>query len=322
MEMIFLGTSAGMPTKTRNVSGLAIRRVNSKKWCLVDCGEATQHRILHTNLSLTQLEAIFITHVHGDHCYGLPGLLASAATSGRTEPLWIVGPSDIKTFIEAMQTATQLNLSYELKYKCIDDPDETLTGLALEFDIETVPLSHRVPSCAYCFTENALDKKLDINKLDSAGIPRGPNWGLIQQGIDVVLADGRSVQAQDYLLATITPRKIIIAGDNDSPALLTYAVQTANVLVHEATYTLDVELRIGKAPQHSTANAIAQFAADQVIPNLVLTHFSPRYQYGNNSAPSIGDIEAEAKAVYSQNLFLANDLDVYLLNKQGVFVKR
>ncbi|MBV8635370.1 MAG: MBL fold metallo-hydrolase, partial [Burkholderiaceae bacterium] len=72
MELVFLGTSAGAPTKTRNVTGLAVRRAGSRSWCLIDCGEGTQHRILHTNLSLRTLAAICITHVHGDHCFGLP----------------------------------------------------------------------------------------------------------------------------------------------------------------------------------------------------------------------------------------------------------
>ncbi|MCJ8299455.1 MAG: MBL fold metallo-hydrolase, partial [Pseudomonadales bacterium] len=78
MELIFLGTSAGSPTKRRNVSACALRKFGAKRWYLIDCGEGTQQQILHTKLSLVLLEAIFITHVHGDHCYGLPGLLASA----------------------------------------------------------------------------------------------------------------------------------------------------------------------------------------------------------------------------------------------------
>jgi len=227
MEIIFLGTSAGTPTKNRNVSGLAIRRVNSKQWCLIDCGEGTQHQLLHTKLSLARLQAIFITHVHGDHCYGLPGLLASAAMSGRTEPLWLVGPSAIRTFIDVVQTATHLNLSYELKYKCIDEPNHSLNDLAIEFDVEAIELSHRVPSFAYSFSENRLSNKLDTDKLEQDQIPRGALWGKLQQGLDVQLDNGSLICAQDYLLPMQHPRKIIISGDNDDPSLLHHAAKTA-----------------------------------------------------------------------------------------------
>ncbi|QUM80048.1 ribonuclease Z [Moritella sp. 5] len=321
MEIVFLGTSAGTPTKTRNVSGLAIHRVNSKQWCLVDCGEGTQHQLLHTKLSLTQLQAIFITHIHGDHCYGLPGLLASAAMQGRTDPLWIVGPSEIKTFIELMQTAVHLNLNYELKYKCIDEPNNTLDDLAIEFDVETTELSHRLPSCAYSFSENRLSNKLDVKKLEQDKVTRGKLWGDLQQGLDVQLDDGRIICAQDYLLPIQEPRKIIISGDNDDPSLLTQAAKTANVLVHEATYTQDIAIKVGKGPQHSYAKLVAQFASDMELDNLVLTHFSPRYQDAINSSPSIFDIENEARTVYNKKLFLAKDLDRYTLNNQGVLTK-
>src|SRR3569623_71903 len=99
MELIFLGTSSGTPTRTRNVSAAAIRRGNSKEWYLVDCGEGTQHRILQTHLSLNRLRAIFITHVHGDHSYRLPGLLASAAMSGRQDEQLLVAPRPIAHMI-------------------------------------------------------------------------------------------------------------------------------------------------------------------------------------------------------------------------------
>jgi ribonuclease Z len=321
MEIVFLGTSAGMPTKNRNVSGLAIRRANSKQWCLVDCGEGTQHQLLHTKLSLARLQAIFITHVHGDHCYGLPGLLASAAMSGRTEPLSIVGPAAIQTFIEVMQTATDLHLSYELKYKSIDDDTCSLDDLAIEFDVEAIELSHRVPAFAYSFNENRLSNKLDTDKLAQHKVARGKLWGELQQGLNVQLDDGRVVYAQDYLLPLHNPRKIIVSGDNDDPTLLTQAAKTANVLVHEATYTEDIAIKVGAGPQHSYAKLVAQFAHDIGLDNLVLTHFSPRYQNSIHSSPSIFDIENEARTVYSNNLFLANDLDYYSLNKQGRLTK-
>lgn len=321
MEIVFLGTSAGTPTKNRNVSGLAIHRVNSKQWCLVDCGEGTQHQLLHTKLSLTQLQAIFITHIHGDHCYGLPGLLASAAMQGRTEPLWIIGPSKIKTFIELMQTAVHLSLNYELKYKCIDDSNTTLNDLAIEFDVEAAELSHRVPSFAYSFAENRLSNKLDIDKLEQDKVTRGKCWGEIQKGRNVQLDDGRVIHAQDYLLPIQHPRKIIISGDNDNPSLLTKVANTANVLVHEATYTEDVAIKVGDGPQHSYAKLVAQFANDVKLENLVLTHFSPRYQSAINSSPSIFDIENEARTIYHNNLFLAKDLERYRLDKQGTLMK-
>ena len=321
MEIVFLGTSAGTPSKIRNVSGLAIHRVNSKKWCLVDCGEGTQHQLLYTKLSLTQLQAIFITHIHGDHCYGLPGLLASAAMQGRTDPLWIVGQSEIQTFIKLMQTAVHLNLNYELKYKCIDKPDTMLDDLGIEFDIETIELSHRVPSVAYSFSENRLSNKLDVDKLEQDKVTRGKLWGELQQGLDVQLDDGRIICAQDYLLPIQDPRKIIISGDNDDPSLLSQAAKTANVLVHEATYTQDIAIKVGSGPQHSYAKLVAQFANEIGLDNLVLTHFSPRYQNAINSSPSIFDIENEARTEYSKNLFLANDFDRYTLNKQGVLTK-
>ncbi|HEY4542163.1 MAG TPA: MBL fold metallo-hydrolase, partial [Noviherbaspirillum sp.] len=107
MEIQFLGTSAGTPTKTRNVSALAIRSLDSRSWYLVDCGEGTQHRILHTRLSLRSLGAIFITHVHGDHCYGLPGLLASAGMHKRTDELSIIGPLAIQGFIKGVLDTTR-----------------------------------------------------------------------------------------------------------------------------------------------------------------------------------------------------------------------
>jgi ribonuclease Z len=95
MELMFLGTSSGTPTKERNVSGIALKEINKKEWYLIDCGEGTQHQIMRTHLSLNKLKEIFITHLHGDHCYGLPGLLASASIGGRKDSLVIIGSSKV-----------------------------------------------------------------------------------------------------------------------------------------------------------------------------------------------------------------------------------
>jgi ribonuclease Z len=315
MEFIFLGTSSGTPTKTRNVSGIAVKMASSKSWYLVDCGEGTQHQILHTKLSLNTLKVIFITHVHGDHCYGLPGLLATATMLGRTAPLIIIGPSVIKEFVETIQQITQMKLSYEINFINVETVSELID--IKQFDIEVVHLSHRVASFAYSFIEKNLKAKLNIYKLKQDGIEAGPAWGHIQHGKDVLLPNGTKLKSKDYLLKTRKPRKIIVSGDNDNPSLLTESAKQANVLIHEATYTEYVAEKVGKVPQHSSAKIVAQFASDTSIPNLILTHFSPRYQDNG----SITEIEREARNFYDGNLFLADDFDLFHLNIDGTLDK-
>jgi ribonuclease Z len=314
MEILFLGTSGGTPTKTRNVTGLALRSFASRHWSLVDCGEGTQHRILHTSLSPRDLRAIFITHVHGDHCYGLPGLLASAGMLNRTEHLFIVGPPPIRQFIQCVFDSTQLRLPYPVEFVNVEEAP--VKQLLPDFDVQVTALSHSVPSFAYSFSEKVIEHKLDAAKLASAGIPPGPDWGQLQQGNDLATADGRVLRAADYLLPPRKPRKIIVGGDNDRPGLLAAEAQSAEVLVHEATYTEDVFEKIGSTVQHSTAKRVAQFADNAGIRNLVLTHFSPRYQ-DQKGKQTLSDIEAEARAVYKGKLFLANDLERYVLDRQG-----
>lgn len=315
MEIQFLGTSSGTPTRTRNVSGVALRSLQFGHWYLVDCGEGTQHRILHTTLSPMTLRAIFVTHVHGDHCYGLPGLLASAGLLNRTDELLVVGPAPLREFLQCTMETTALGLPYPVAFVPVEGLD-TLDVLP-DYFVRVTPLSHRVPSYAYSFAEKTVERKIDAARLKSAGVPRGPVWGQLQQGHDVQLPGGRVLRADDYLLAPRKPRKIIIGGDNDAPALLAQEAQGADVLVHEATYTEEILARIGPGPQHSSARRVAQFARDAGIGNLVLTHFSPRYQQ-DGGALSIADIEAEARAAYGGRLFLANDLDRYALDRSGV----
>jgi ribonuclease Z len=313
MNLTFLGTSAGTPTKLRNVTGLALEHGDPRSWYLIDCGEGTQHQLLHTRYSLPKLKAIFITHVHGDHSYGLPGLLASASMAGRTEPLPIIAPKPLQAFIETAITAADSALNYDLIFTEVGASDFVWEDEAVH--VTTVPLSHRVPCYAYVFTENNLEKKLLTERLEADGIDAGPAWGRLQQGEDVTLDDGRTIRSEDYVAVMRKPRKIIVGGDNDKPELLRHACKDAHVLVHEATYTQEVSDRVGPAPQHSAAAQVARFADSVKLPHLVLTHFSSRYQFSHKSAPLIEEIEVEAKQFDRGNLHLAWDLAEFKLNK-------
>ncbi len=236
MDLLFLGTSSATPTRARNVSALALQEDKGKGWYLIDCGEGTQHRLLRTPLSLHDLRAIFVTHVHGDHCFGLPGLpglLASAGMMGRKAALPIIAPHGIEQWLRNSLQMSQSWLGYELEFHAV----ETLGGWrTTQMHVDTTELSHRVPCYGYRFSEARPDPQLDIARLERDGIPRGPLWGMLARGVEVQ-HDGRTLRAEDYLTFNRPPRRIVVGGDNDRPGLLADACRDAQVLVHEATYT-------------------------------------------------------------------------------------
>ncbi|AOY90234.1 MBL fold metallo-hydrolase [Marinobacter salinus] len=313
MELTFLGTSAGTPTKARNVTGLALQHGKPKHWYLIDCGEGTQQQLLRTRYSVMQLQAIFITHVHGDHTFGLPGLLTSASMNGRSEPLFLIAPRPVRTFVEAALGNTDSSLSFELKF--IDSEAEDFAWEDNAFKVTATALSHRVSCRAFSFEETNLERQLRQDKLLADGIEAGPAWGKLQQGVDVVLENGTLLRSDDYTTITRSPRKLVIGGDNDKPELLEEACKDAQVLIHEATYTQEIADRVGPWPQHSSAANVARFAESMQVPNLVLTHFSSRYQFNPNAYPHIGEVESEARGIYRGNLYLARDFETYRLDK-------
>ncbi|APQ14312.1 MBL fold metallo-hydrolase [Pseudomonas oryzihabitans] len=313
MDILFLGTSAGVPTRRRNVSALALIEDQGKGWFLIDCGEATQHQLQRTPLSAADLRAICITHVHGDHCYGLPGLLASAAMTGRSAPLALIAPRAVQDWLIATQALTALHLPFELQFHAL----ETFTGLSLgAWDIDIFALSHRVPSHAFRFRETRRPQRLDALALAAAGVPRGPLWGRLHAGEDV-LHEGRLLRSADFLQAAYGERRLVVAGDNDRPELLAEACHGAQVLVHEATYAQAHIDKTGQSWGHSSAAGIARFAAAQGVPALLLTHFSPRYQADPGRSPSIEELRQEAAALFHGELHLAEDFSRFRLDRQG-----
>lgn len=315
LHFTFLGTSSGVPTLTRNVYALAIRNSKNKDWILVDAGEGTQHRIQQAKLSLQSLVAICITHVHGDHCYGLVGLLASAGMNARTAPLTIIAPKEIQQWIELTAQLTDLHLPYSLNFIDVNEATQ-IQQITDELSIQAHPLSHRVPSFAFSIKAQYIQKKLDTQTLFQLGVPKGKAWGDLQQGLDIEV-NGKTLKSADYLHMQTQQIHAIVGGDNDQPKLLANACKDAQLLIHESTYTQAILDKVGSGPMHSSAKMVAEFAQKHNLGNLILTHFSPRHQ------DQIGQkaIADEVHQYYQGNFYLADDFDQFRLDMTGQLTK-
>ncbi|ATC93858.1 ribonuclease Z [Pseudoalteromonas tunicata] len=303
MNIHFLGTSSGNPSKYRNVSATAVQFERYKTWLLVDCGDGTQQKILQAGLPLYHLNAIFITHTHGDHCFGLPGLLSSVSIAGRKLPLLLLAPQSVIDFVLHALRLTEVELGFELQLKAWEPLLESAQALQLEQCRVTLhPLQHRTASVAFKISESHVPIRVFSAKLRQQGIPRGPHLALLQQGLDAAYA-GQTLLASDYSYLCWRPRQVVIAGDNENPNLLKSACAKVDVLVHEATFISADLQRITKATGHSCAKRIAEFAERLGIPHLVLFHFSARYHGRGMLAP----LESEAKTYYHGQLTLADD---------------
>ncbi|GMA12096.1 ribonuclease Z [Acinetobacter gyllenbergii] len=282
---------------------------------MVDAGEGTQHRIQQAKLSLQNLIAICISHVHGDHCYGLVGLLASAGMNARTAPLTIIAPKEIQQWIAVTAQLTDLHLPYPLHFIEVNEATQ-IQQLTDNLSIQAHPLSHRVPSFAFSMIVQYTQKKLDTQALIQLGVPKGKAWGDLQQGLDIQF-NGQTLKAADFTQLQIQRAHAIVGGDNDCPELLAQACEDAQLLIHESTYTQAALDKVGSGPMHSSAKMVAEFAQQQGLSNLILTHFSPRHQ-DNAGQQAIAE---EVQAFYQGNFYLAHDFDQFSLDETGQLSK-
>ena len=316
MELTFLGTSAGTPTRQRNVSAVALRR--GGRWDLFDCGEGTQHQLQRASLSLARLRRVFISHLHGDHCFGLFGLLGSRAMEGAATPVTVYGPAGLQDMVMTVLETSDSHLGYDLAF--IEVPEQG--GRVLDDDeatIDALPLVHRVTSFAWWIQEPARPGVFDVERAAALGVPAGPAFGRLQRGEDVAVEGGDVVRPSQVMGPARPGRSVVIAGDDSDPAGLLKRTGPVQLLVHEATFTQGVVDALGGDRGHSPAGRVGAAADAAGVESLVLTHFSPRYGPASaaRSGESIEDVRAEAAAVYSGELFLANDFDTYELSSDG-----
>lgn len=317
LKLTILGTSSGVPTRHRNMSAVALQSpATGRGWWLIDCAEATQHQLLAQPLSLHDLAGVCISHVHGDHCYGLPGLLATMGLNGRQHPLQLIAPAPLWQWLQATRQLTDLHLPFEIRFTdieaCQDQPCLLMAGRDAELWLSTHAQRHRVPSHAFRFELRQRIVKLDAAALAALGLPPGPLWGQLREGQDVVW-QGRRLKSTEVVSIRDQTLAAVIGGDNEAPSVLAGACRGAQLLVHEATYSQAVQDRIGAGRGHSSAREVACFAEEAGLPNLILTHFSPRHHTPAEQASLLAEVQAH----YSGRAFMAEDGAVFVLGADG-----
>ncbi|CAM3966286.1 ribonuclease Z [Saccharibacillus endophyticus] len=288
MELYFLGTNAGLPTTQRNVTSVALRMLEERRcsW-LFDCGEATQHQILHSPLKLGKLEKIFITHMHGDHVFGLPGLLSSRASHEGSPPLTVYGPQGLRDFLEATLRATQSRIDFGLEIV------EHSGGLVFEDDqikVEAEALEHRIESYGYRVTEKDRPGSLNMELLQEWGVRPGPEYGKLKNG-ECITVNGRTIEPAQVLGPPKRGRIVTILGDTRPTPGIHPLASGADLLVHEATFT-DEFADLAYKYYHSTAVQAAEAARQAGVGELILTHFSSRYKDLEQLQPLLEEAQA------------------------------
>ena len=307
MELQFLGTGAGVPAKMRNVSSIALKLLDERNeiW-LFDCGEATQQQILNTTIRPGKIKKIFITHLHGDHIFGLPGLLTSRSFQGGEDELTVYGPKGIKRFIDASIAASYSKLGYPLKV--VEFEEDGVLFEDKQFKVEAMKLEHGIPSYGFRMTEADQIGELKADELKALGVPFGPVFGRLKRGEVVTLEDGRVIDGKDYVSEDIKGRVVVICGDTRfTPKSITLA-QNANVLVHEATYEADKE-KTARQHFHSTSKQAATVALEANVQQLYLTHISARYL-----GHQVSQLEQEARKVFPQTK-VVKDFDTFTIGR-------
>ncbi len=299
-----MGTSAGVPTRSRNVAGVALSLPQRGEWWLFDCGEGTQHRILRSDLSLGQLTRIFITHLHGDHIFGLPGLLATgklAAGGRRTD---VYGPAGLEDYLRASRQHTEAESSLPVEVHSTQ-PGEVFADDG--FIVDCLPLKHRVPTFGYRVAERDHPGRFLVEEAARLRVPPGPLYGRLKRGETITLPDGRRIDGRQLVEPMQKGRTFVYCSDTIFCDAAIELARDADVLVHEATFA-EKDEELARRSQHSTAAMAAQVALEAQAQSLILTHISPRYTPGSAVTPD--DLLNEARAIFPRTELARDFLSV------------
>ena len=285
MSITFLGTGASWPTAERGLSAIAVKR--GPEILLWDCGEGTQRQIQKSGLSYQQITQLWLTHFHGDHCYGVPGLLKTMALNERKEPLWVYGPRGLLRTIEAWRALRGWPKDFPIHVQEVK-PGDVVNREG--YSVHVYAGDHGIENLCFALQEPDRPGFFDKPKALELGIPEGPLFGRLQRGETVTTKDGRTFKPEQVVGPPRKGRRISFSGDTQPCLGVMEAALGSDVFICEATYTQDL-VEKARENRHMTAQEAAAIAQKAKAEKLLLTHISPRYK---DTTPVL----AEAKAVF------------------------
>ena len=297
INVVFLGTSGSVPTLKRSLPSVVIQ-CPKQQW-MFDCGENTQRQMMHTKVSFHKKLKVFLTHLHGDHVLGLPGILQTMALMDRKEPVQIYAPKGIKDFLVCTQEALNFGLTFQVEINeilsegTIVDEDE--------YCVTAVKSNHSIPGFCYSFVEKPRPGKFYPKKAKALEVPMGELWSKLQAGQEVKLVDGKVVKPSDVMGPPREGRKIVYTGDTKPFEAFASFAKDADLIIHESTFD-DSLTEKAAVDGHSTPSQAAQQAKAAGAKQLALTHISARY-------PDATLLLDQAKKVFS-NTLVAEDFMV------------
>ena len=273
-EVIILGSSSATPMFNRNPTAQLLNC--NEKFYLIDCAEGTQQQLIKFNLKASKIDYIFISHLHGDHYFGLIGLLSSLHLNGRIKPLHIFAPKALQEILELQFKHSDTNLKYELIHKFTDATKSEVIFENNDVTVEIIVLNHRIPCTGFKFTEKKRLRKLLVDKLEQDEIPL-ELYPLLKRGVDLDLPDGLVIKNIDYTTDSADPRSYAYCSDTIYDERYFETIKNCDTLYHEATFLHEL-LERAKETHHTTALQAAQVAKIVGAKKLIIGHFSSRYK--------------------------------------------
>lgn len=273
-EVTILGSASATPVYNRNPTAQLLNC--NERFYLIDCGEGTQQQLIKYGFKASKIDYIFISHLHGDHFFGLIGLLSSLHLNGRTKPLHLFAPAALREILELQFLHSDTHLRYPINYYSINPSKPEVIFKNNDVIVETIILNHRIPCTGFKFTEKKRLRKLIVEKLEKDAVPV-EYYPMLKRSVDINLSDGRTIKYLDYTSDSATPRVYCYCSDTMYDERYFTQIEGADTLYHEATFLHDMLDRANET-HHTTAQQAAEIATKVNAKKLLIGHFSSRYK--------------------------------------------